>query len=83
MDILIDLLIASLGTSYFLIAIEAFIDLGKVKGFVSLAFATGLTYLIGYSNYDLAVVAPATAFLSLAITTLLDRPTTIQPLRRF
>jgi len=83
MTTLIDIAIASLGTSYFLIAIEAFIDLGKVKGFISLAFATGLAYLIGYNNYDLAVVAPAIAFVSLAVTTMLDKPTTIQPIRRF
>lgn len=82
MTTIIDILIATLGVCYLLGAIDAFYDLGKLKGFVSLFFSTGILYLIGYWENDLLVLAPACAYLSLAVSMLVERPTTVQPLRR-
>jgi hypothetical protein len=83
METLIDLLLATLFTSYFMGAIDAFIDLRKLKGLVSLALSVGVFYMMGYISYDLVILAPASAFLSLAVISILDRPITIQPPRRF
>jgi hypothetical protein len=83
METLIDILLATLFTSYFVGAIDAFIDLKKFKGFIALALSVGVFYMMGYISYDLAILAPGSAFLSLAIMSVLDRPITIQPPRRF
>ncbi len=81
MDTLIEVFIVSLGVSYLLGAIDAFFNLGKLKGFVALLFATGFYYLIGYYWLDIVISAPASAFLSLAIMMLLERPNVIQTRR--
>jgi hypothetical protein len=83
MQTIIDLLLATLFVSYFVGAIDAFIDLRKSKGFIALALSVGVFYMMGYLSYDLAILAPAGAFLSLAVMSLIDRPVTIQPPRRF
>jgi hypothetical protein len=83
METLIDILLATLFTSYFVGAIDAFIDLKKFKGFLALALSVGVFYIMGYISYDLAILAPGSAFLSLAVMSVLDRPITIQPPRRF
>jgi hypothetical protein len=83
METLIDILLATLFTSYFVGAIDAFIDLKKFKGFIALALSVGVFYMMGYISYDLAILAPGSAFLSLAVMSVLDRPITIQPPRRF
>jgi hypothetical protein len=83
MTTLIDLLIATFSTSYFIGAIDAFYDLKKLKGFVALGFSVLALYFIGYSEYDLALMSTAAAFASLAIMAMLDRPVTIQPPRRY
>ena len=83
METFIDILLATLFTSYFVGAIDAFIDLKKFKGFIALALSVGVFYMMGYISYDLAILAPGSAFLSLAVMSVLDRPITIQPPRRF
>jgi ABC-type bacteriocin/lantibiotic exporter with double-glycine peptidase domain len=82
MTTILDILITTLGIAYFLGAIDAFFDLGKLKGFVALIFSAVILYLIGYWNNDLLVLAPACAYLALAVSMLVERPTTVQPLRR-
>lgn len=82
MTILLDIAITTFGICYFLGAIDAFYNLGKLKGFVALGFSALILYVIGYYEFELAVLAPACAYLSLAVSMLLERPTTVQPLRR-
>jgi hypothetical protein len=82
MTTLLDIAITTLGTCFFLGAIDAFYDLRKLKGFVALLFSVGILYLIGYWNNDILVLAPACAYLALAVSMLVERPTAIQPLRR-
>jgi hypothetical protein len=81
MTTLIDILIVTLGTAYFLGAIEAFKDLGKLRGFFALPIAVGILYLIGYDVIDFIILAPASSFLALAVMMLLDRPVTVQTRR--
>lgn len=81
MDTLIEILITALSISYVIGAIDAYFDLGKLKGFIALPLATGIFYLFGYFWQDILVLAPAASFVSLAIMMLLDRPQTIQTRR--
>ncbi len=83
MTTLIDILITALGVAYFTGLINAFFDLGKLKGIIGLPFAVGILYLMGYWELDFLVLAPASTFVALAITMLLDRPAIIQPTRRY
>lgn len=83
MTTLIDILITALGVAFFVGIIEAFIDLRKLKGFIGLPFAVGILYLMGYWTLDFLVLAPASTFVALAITMLLDRPAVIQTPRRY
>jgi hypothetical protein len=82
MDTLIEILITAFSISYFIGAVDAFFNLGKLKGFIALPIASGIFYLWGYFWQDILVLAPAATFVSLAIMMLLDRPQTIQT-RRF
>jgi hypothetical protein len=82
MDTLIEILITALTISYFIGAVEAYFNLGKLKGFISLPIAAGIFYLFGYFWQDILILAPAASFVSLAIMMLLDRPQTVQT-RRF
>jgi hypothetical protein len=77
METIIDLIIATSFTSFFIGAIDAFYDLKKAKGFVALALSAGVFYLIGYLPYDLIIMAPAGAFLSLAVMMLLEKPVSV------
>lgn len=81
MTTIIDLILSALVVSFFIGAIEAFVNLRKLKGFISLAISVGVFYLMGYWSYDLLIMGPASAFLSLAVMSLLDRPVTIQTRR--
>ena len=81
MTTIIDLVLSALVVSFFIGAIEAFINLRKLKGFLALALSVGVFYLMGYWSYDLIIMGPAGAFLSLAVMSLLDRPVTIQTRR--
>lgn len=83
MTTLIDIFITALGVAFFVGLIDAFIDLRKFKGFIGLPFAVGILYLMGYWTFDFLVLAPASTFVALAITMLLDRPAVIQTPRRF
>jgi|LauGreDrversion4_2_1035121.scaffolds.fasta_scaffold1319016_2 hypothetical protein len=81
MTTLIDILIATLGIAYILGAIEAFKDLGKLRGFIALPIAVGIFYLIGYDVIDIILLSPASSFLALAVMMFLDRPVAIQTRR--
>jgi hypothetical protein len=83
MTTLIDILITALGVAFFVGLIEAFIDLRKLKGFIGLPFSVGILYLMGYWTLDFLVLAPASTFVALAITMLLERPAVIQTPRRY
>jgi ABC-type bacteriocin/lantibiotic exporter with double-glycine peptidase domain len=82
MTTILDLILAALVVSYFIGAIEAFINMGKFKGFVSLLLSIGVFALMGYTNNDLAIMSPAGAFLSLAVMVIIERPVSIQTTRR-
>jgi len=82
MTTIIELFISALAVAYVLGAIDAYFDVGKLKGFVALPFAVGVLYLMGYLWIDIVILAPASAFVALAITMLLDRPQIVQT-RRF
>jgi hypothetical protein len=83
MTTLIDILITALGVSYFVGLIDTFIDLRKLKGIIGLPFSVGILYIMGYLPLDFLVLAPASTFVALGITMLLDRPAIIQAPRRF
>jgi ABC-type bacteriocin/lantibiotic exporter with double-glycine peptidase domain len=83
MDILIDIGIIALSVSFVLGAIDAFIDLKKTKGFIALLFSIGFLYIIGYYGLELVILAPASAFSSLAIILLLEKPVNITTTRRY
>jgi hypothetical protein len=77
MTTIIDIAITALAVSFVLGAVDAFFDLKKAKGFVALALSVGFLYLMGYYSYDLIILAPASAFSSLAVILLLERPVSI------
>lgn len=77
METIIDLIIATSFISFFVGAVDAFIDLKKSKGFLALGLSAGVFYLIGYTPYDLIIMAPAGAFLALAVMMLLEKPVAV------
>ena len=68
MTTLIDILIATLGIAYILGAIEAFKDLGKLRGFIALPIAVGIFYLIGYDVIDIILLSPASCLFVFGIS---------------
>lgn len=77
---LIDLLVIALAVAFVISAIERFVELPSLRGFVALAFSAIGTWLMDYRYGTLVVLAMAAAFLSLVLVLVGERLATPPPI---
>jgi ABC-type bacteriocin/lantibiotic exporter with double-glycine peptidase domain len=83
MDILIVVLISGMATSYITEFIGSFMNSDRwLKRILTLPLAVVSCWIMGVTGLQLVVVGLASAFVSLAILLLLNRPVTINTITR-
>jgi hypothetical protein len=84
--VLTDLLVIALATAYGVTALERFVDLTFLRGFIALGFAAAGSWVLDYREGLALMVSMGGAFLALmalAVTeTIISRGTLVMDLRR-
>jgi hypothetical protein len=83
MDTLIVVIISGMATGYILEFIGSFIDNDRwIKRILTLPLSFGAAWLMGITGLLLVIIGLASAFFSLSVLHLLNRPVTITPITR-
>jgi hypothetical protein len=84
--VLVDLLVVSLATAYGITALERFVDLTFLRGFIALGFSAAGVFVFDYRDGPALILAMGGAFLALmylAVTeAVISRETIVADLRR-
>ena len=83
---LVDLLVVSLATAYAITALERFVDLTFLRGFIALGFSAAGVFVFDYRDGPALVLSMGGAFLALSIMAIteavISRETIVADLRR-
>jgi hypothetical protein len=83
MDTLIIVIISGMATGYVLEFISSFMSSDRwLKRILTLPLSYGAVWLMGITELPLIVIGLASAFFSLSVLHLLNRPVTIAPITR-
>lgn len=77
MDVLIQIITVGMAVGYITELLAQLLPANLVKRFLTIPLALGGHWLLGVSDYTLAVLVPASGFFALVVISLITRPVVV------